>query len=120
MPPLIDPERLRAYQNALSNWSFEGYVRFELNHQAHDWIRRELENIPVRELAQLLYEHVESGGTIDEVRETRDEWSDKYEYHYDLRFPVRSKPVYFETRLIFRRPYVPDEPRIEVVNVHAP
>jgi hypothetical protein len=120
MPPLTDPERLPAYKNALSNWHFEGYVEFNLNQQAHDWIRRELENIPVRELAQLLHEYVESGGKIDEVRETRDEWSDKFEYHYDLRLLVRSKPVYVETRLVYRRPYVPDEPKIEVVNVHAP
>jgi hypothetical protein len=120
MAPLTDRERLEAYRNALSNWRFEGYVRFNLSRQAHDWIRRELLNIPVRELAQLMHEHVESGGTIDEVRETRVEWSGKHQYHYDLRFVILSKPVYFETRLICRLPYVPDEPRIEVVNVHSP
>jgi hypothetical protein len=120
MAALTDPERLQAYKNALSNWRFEGYVRFDLNQQAHDWIRRELRNVPLKELAQLMHEYVESGGTIDEIRETREEWSDKYEYHYDLRFLIRSQPVYIETRLICRLPYVPDEPRIEVVNVHAP
>jgi hypothetical protein len=120
MAPLTDPERLQAYKNALGNWRFEGYVGFNLRQQAHDWIRRELRNISLRELAQLMHEYVELGGTIEEVRETREEWADKHEYHYDLRFLIRSKPVYFETRLICRMPYVPDEPWIEVVNVHAP
>lgn len=120
MAPLTDPERLLAYKNALSNWQFGGYVNFNLTLQAHDWIRRELNNLPLRELARLIHEYVESGGTVDEVQETRDEWSGQYEYHYDLRFLVLTKPVYFETRLNCQLPFVPDEPRIEVVNVHAP
>jgi hypothetical protein len=120
MAPLTDPDRLEAYKNALNNWRFEGYIEFDLTQQAHDWIRRELPNVSLREIVQLMHEYVESGGVIDEIRETREEWSDKYEYHYDLRFLICSKPVYFETRLICRLPYIPDEPRIEVVNVHAP
>jgi hypothetical protein len=120
MPSLTDPERLQAYLNALGNWSFGGYVIFDLTQQAIDWMHREFPNISVRDLARLMHEYVESGGEIDEVRETRPEWSDKHEFHYDLRFVALDKPVYVETRLIYCKPFVPDEPTIEVVNVHAP
>ncbi len=65
-------------------------------------------------------QHAESGGVIDEVRETRPEWSGDYEYHYDLRLSVQGKLVYVETRLHFVPPFVPDDPSILVVNVHAP
>lgn len=120
MPPLTDPERLQAYKNALGNWPIGGYVDFDLTQQSHDWIRRELHNISIRDLAHWMYDYVASGGTIDEVRETRPEWSDQHEFHYDLRFVALGKAVYVETRLIFRKPFVPDEPTIKVVNVHAP
>ena len=66
-----------------------------------------------------LVEHVLAGGEIDEVRETRSEWSD-YEFHYDLRVTINDKLVYIETRLDYRHPFVQDQPTILVVNIHAP
>ena len=104
----------------MSNWSFSGYVEFDLTEQSHAWIRSELRNIPLRDVAELMHRHAESGGVIDEVRETRPEWSGEHEYHYDLRLLVQGKQVYVETRLDFVRPFVPDEPSILVVNIHAP
>jgi hypothetical protein len=120
MAPLTNPERLRAYENALSNWSFEGYVEPELTDQAYHWIRQILGDFEIKELFRLMYEYVRAGGEVDEVRETRPEWSGSFEFHYDLRFPVRGKPVYVETRLKYRSPFIPDEPTILVMNVHAP
>jgi hypothetical protein len=120
MAPLSDPERLMAFQDALANWRFQGYVEPELTDQAYRWIRDQLGDFEIRELFRLMHEHVAAGGEIDEVRETRAEWSDKYEYHYDLRFRVHGTPVYVETRLLYCPPFVPDEPTILVVNVHAP
>jgi len=120
MAPLSDPERLLAYKDALSNWAFSGYVEFDLTEQSHDWIRSELSNLPLRDLAELMHQHVESGGVIDEVRETRPEWSGEHEYHYDLRLSVQGKQVYLETRLSFAPPFVPDNPWILVVSIHAP
>lgn len=120
MAPLTDPERLQAYKNALSNWEFEGYIRHEMTGQSYLWVRRELRNIRLGDLFRLMHEYVEAGGEIDEVRETRPEWSGKYQYHYDLRFDVLGKPVYIETRLKYRPPFVPDEPTILVVSIHAP
>ncbi len=120
MAPLTDPERLQAYKNALSNYPFRGYVEFDLSRQSHDWLRHNLRDIPLRELARLMQLHVESGGAIDEVRETRPEWSGEHEYHYDLRLSVHGTRVYIETRLNFDPPFVPDDPSILVVSVHAP
>jgi hypothetical protein len=120
MAPLTDPERLQAYRNALSNWAFEGFMRHEMSDQSYLWIRRELRNIRLRELFRLMHEYVAAGGEIDEVRETRPEWSGEYEYHYALRFTVLGKAVYIETRLKYQPPFVPDEPTIHVVSIHAP
>jgi hypothetical protein len=120
MAPLTDPERLLAYKDALSNWAFAGYVEPELTEQAYLWIRRELGSFEIKELYRLMTEYVAAGGEIDEVRETRPEWSGVYEYHYDLRFSVHGQPIYVETRLNYRSPFIPDEPTILVVNVHAP
>ena len=85
MPPLTDPDRLAAYQDALGNWSVSDYIQFELTEEAHRWIRRELGDITLKDLGRRIYEHVAAGGPIDEVPETRPEWSDQYEFHYDLR-----------------------------------
>ena len=120
MAPLNDPERLLAYKDALSNWSFEGYVDAQLTEQAYWWIRQHLGEFEIKELYRLMHEFVESGGEIDEVLERRPEWAGEFEYHYDLRFTVYGQPVYVETRLKHRSPFVPDEPTILVVNVHAP
>jgi hypothetical protein len=119
MAPLTDPERLLAYKNALGNWRFAGFVTFSLTEQSRQWIRQTL-GIPFQEIPRLMEEYVVSGGQIDEVRETRPEWSSKHEFHFDLRLQIDDRPVYIETRLHDDNPYEPDRPWIEVVNVHAP
>ena len=119
MAPLTDPIRLQAYKDALANWSFDGYIQFELTEAAFQWIRRELDAVTLNDIGRLMYEYVEAGGVIDEVRETRPEWSD-HEYHYDLRFTIQDKRIYIESRLYFRLPLDPDESSILVVNIHAP
>jgi hypothetical protein len=119
LAPLTDPTRLAAYKDALSNWSFEGYVQFGLEETAYRWIKHELGSISLKEIGRLMYEYVEGGGNIDEVPETRPEWSE-YEFHYDLRFTIQEKPVYIESRLNYREPLIPDESSILVVNIHGP
>lgn len=118
MPPLADPDRLRAYIDALQNWRFKGFIRFELTEQSFRWIQRELEDVSLRDIKQLMHEFVAQGGEIDEVREIRAGWSDQFEFHYDLRFTIQDKPVYIETRLFYQVPVVPDSSWILVVNVH--
>lgn len=118
MPRLTDPDRLAAYRDALGNWSIAGYIQFELTEQAQRWIALELGYVKHREFGRLMYDYIAAGGEIDEVRETRPEWSD-YEFHYDLRPTINGKLVYIETRLDYRPPFTPDEPVILVVNIHA-
>ena len=120
MSRLTDPTRLAADKDALSNWNFDGDIQFELTEQAYRWIRQDIGNMTLKEIGRCLFEYVESGGEIDEVRERRPEWSDQYEFHHDLRFLIHDRPVYLETRLHHRLPFSPDESWILVVNVHAP
>jgi hypothetical protein len=117
---LIDPDRLAAYLDALSNWNLNGYVEFRLTEQAYNWLRRELDGVTLKEFARLMYEYLQGGGEIDEVRETREQWSSEYEFHHDLRFEIQGKRVYVETRLKYRPPFVKDDPAILVVSIHAP
>lgn len=117
MAPLNDPERLAAYNDALGNWNFSGYIQFKLSETSIRWVKREIENISLKEIGRLMFEYVDAGGKIDEVRETRPEWSD-YEFHYDIRLPIHEKLVYVETRLNFSPPFVPDQSSIVVVNIH--
>jgi len=81
-------------------------------------VSRALSNITLKEIGRLMYEHVAAGGDLDEVPETRQEWSDQYEFHHDLRLTIHKKSVYIETRLNCRLPVVPDESWILVVNIH--
>ena len=119
MAPLSDPDRLAAYRDALANWNCTGFVCFELNETAHKWLRSQLDGVTTKEFARLMHEHIESGGEIDEVRESREGWSDEFEFHHDLRFSVQGKQVYVETRLYFSPPFAPDRATISVVNIHA-
>ena len=119
MAKLVDPDRLRAYTDALRNWCVGDYIQFELNELAYRFIRAELNGITTKELGRLMHNYVDQGGEIDEVLETRRQWSDQYEFHHDLRIPIGNTPVYVETRLHYRVPVKPDDSWILVVNVHA-
>jgi len=116
--PLIDPDRLNAYTNALSNWRFDDYIEFELTEHSYRWIRAQL-GITTKEIGRLMHQYVDGGGVIDEVPETRPEW-DEYDFHYDLRFSIANTRTYVESRLHYTPPFVPDESWVLVVNVHQP
>ncbi len=121
MARLTDPERLSAYTDALCNWPFRGYIQFELTEQSLRWIRSHLDGVSLDDIKRMMYEFVViEGGEIDEQPERRPEWSQQYAYHHDLRFFIQGKPVYVETRLHTRVPFIPDESWILVVNVHSP
>jgi hypothetical protein len=65
-----------------------------------------------------MFDYVNLGGDVDEVRETRPEWWGVYEYHHDIRLTIGNKSVYVETRLCYRLRVVADESWILVVNIH--
>jgi hypothetical protein len=119
VPPLADPDRRAAYLDALQNWSVSQYIQFELTEQAYRFIRGDLGGIFLKEIGRLMHEHVKQGGDIDEVQERRQDWTDQWEFHWDVRLPIAGIPVYIETRLNYRLPVVPDESWILVVNIHA-
>jgi len=115
--PLTDPHRLSAYSDALQNWSFDGYVQFDLTESAYEYVVNEL-GITLNELRSLLNQHVTNGGEVDEVVERREEWSSDHEFHHDLRLQIGDRNVYVETRLFYKIPVQPDDSWILVVSVH--
>lgn len=113
MAPLQDPEVFAVIQHALQEGvRFSGYVTWKP--RAAEWVRQNVPNLTLQGMAERLLEYVESGGEIDQVRETRDEWSE-FKFHYDLRVPFGDRRLYVETVLLSEDP---DDPEIQVVNVH--
>jgi hypothetical protein len=115
MTLLVDPVRLTAYRNALANWRFERYVQWK--EVARDWVRHRLEAVTPAEIARRMHEYVEAGGAIDEVAETRPEWTEA-RFHYDIRLDFQGQRLYVETLLFFDNPDDADDPWIKVVSIH--
>ncbi len=115
MAKLTDPEKLQCYRNALANWRFAGFVR--LTPFAEEAFKQLKLEVSERQFRQLLHEYVLGSGEIDEVRETRPEWSD-WDYHYDLRLTINARKLYVETRLEYTNPNDSDDPQIILVNIH--
>lgn len=61
-----------------------------------------------------MFRHVNAGGEIDEVKESRPEWSDRW-FHYDFRIPIEGRLLYIEMILIEDDP---DDPTVHVVSIH--
>ncbi|MGD8450285.1 MAG: hypothetical protein PVJ57_00575 [Phycisphaerae bacterium] len=113
MAPLTDPERLRHYQAALSQWDCTGYVTW--TRLAEEWVRTNLDGYTPREIAKLMWRHVQGGGEVDEVKECREQWSE-HEFHHDFRLIINKRSLYIETRLMMKRDI--DDTTIDVVNIH--
>jgi hypothetical protein len=117
MAKLDDPVISACYLNALSNWRYEGYVVF--TERAAEGLRLNLPGYSHKQFAEMLHRFVgEDGGEIDQVVETRPEWSCHHEFHYDLRPVIDSRRLYVETRLIYTDPDDSDDPLIHIVNIH--
>ena len=128
MTLLSDPDRLEAYLDALRNCEdalrkgvSTNYVQFRLTETAHRFIRKEVDGISLDDIRKRMCEYVlDERGEIDEQPETRPAWREEFPFHYDLRLFIQDRRVYIETRLHYRIPFVPDDPWIEVVNIHDP
>jgi hypothetical protein len=112
MAPLTDPDTLKAFREALREWRCDGYVVWK--RRAGEWLAKNLDDVDQRTVSRMMQEHVESGGKIDQVVEKREEWRNKYEYHYDVRFSFFGRRIYIETVLDVSR----TGPTITVVNMH--
>jgi hypothetical protein len=128
MAPLADPDRLKAYLDAVTNCRdalakgvSTNYVQFRLNETAYCFIRKELSGVSLDDIKRRMCEFIlDEDGEIDEQPETRANWSAEFQFHHDLRLPIQDRRVYLETRLHCWIPFVPDDSWIEVVNIHDP
>lgn len=113
MAPLTDPDTLTAFREVLREWRCDGYVVWK--RRAGEWLAKKLDDVDQRTVSRMMHEHVESGGKIDQVVEKREEWRNKYEYHYDVRFSIFGRRIYIETVLDVSRA----GPTVTVVNMHV-
>jgi hypothetical protein len=112
MPPLTDHEIRAKIRHALREWNCAGYVTWKK--VAREWVEGNLEGFTTRAVGEEMFRHMESGGMIDCVRETRAEWTEQ-RYHYDFRIDLGGRQVYIETLLVEDDPL---DPTIHVVSIH--
>jgi len=112
MPTLTDPTILAQIRGVLANWNVTGYVEWRA--LPLHWLARHLHPFRPHEIAKAMWEYVRTGGSIDQVRETRPEWND-HDYHYDFRLAIGGRLLYLETRL---NDDDPNDLILEVVNIH--
>ena len=109
MPPLRDAAILSQLRLAFKERTSDG-VRWKP--LPVEWVRKNL-GCTQRAIDDLLYEHIDSGGEIDQVVEDRDGYR-HHGYHYDFRICVSERRVYVETILYQGRM----GPIVTIVNVH--
>jgi hypothetical protein len=80
---------------------------------AADWMRKNLENLSQQALNELILDHISSGGQVDQVEETREEYL-HCQHHYDFRMPILGRAVYVETVLTEQKM----GPVVTIVNIH--
>jgi hypothetical protein len=112
MVPLTDPNILAKFARALEQWRFTGYVTWKAI--ARQWIEGNLEGWTTCAVAEEMFCHFDAGGRVDQVRETRPEWSE-HRYHYDFRLQFGDRLIYVETLLVEDDP---DDPTVHVVSIH--
>jgi hypothetical protein len=112
MPPLTDPAILAQFKAVLANWNCTGYITAK--DLALEWIADNLPGLTLKDVAKAMEQHVAGGGVIDQVAETRPEWS-VWPFHYDFRLQIGGRDVYIETIL---RDDDPKDPTIRIVSIH--
>jgi hypothetical protein len=112
MARLTDPVILASFRHALSQWNFTGYVTWKP--AARGWVEQKLQGWTTRCIGEELFGFFEAGGEIDQVRETRPEWT-RERFHHDFRVEIGGRLLYIETILAADDP---DDPTIHVVSIH--
>ena len=112
MARLTDAETLEKFHYALRQWQCTGYITWKPI--AIEWIERNLEGFTARSIAEEMFLYFSAGGEIDQVPETRPQWSE-HGFHYDFRIEIDGRLRYIETILVED---VPDDPIIYVVSIH--
>src|SRR5262245_40083893 len=96
MPPLTDTVIVAQFRAVLANWNYTGYVRAK--DVALEWIADNLNGLTLKDVAQAMHGHVQRVDVIDQVPETRSEFSE-WPFHYDFRLQLAGRMVYIETIL---------------------
>jgi hypothetical protein len=108
-----DPAALERYRRVIVELSHvHNYIQWQDG--ALERLFRYVPNATTKGIHQAMRDHVVTGGEIDQVEETRDEYL-HWRFHYDLRLPVSGLRVYIETVLDEDDP---DDPFIWIVNIH--
>ena len=103
---------LAKFQQALNQWKFTGYVTWKPI--ARQWVEQNLEGWSTRSVAEEMCRFCGSGGEIDEIRESRPEWSEQ-RFHYDFRLEIGGRLLYIETILVDDDP---NDATVHVVSIH--
>jgi hypothetical protein len=109
---LTDPQTPAKLQHALSQWQFTGYITWKPI--ARQWLEQNLEGFTTRSVGEEMWRFSAAGGEIDEVHESRPEWSG-HRFHYDFRIDIGGRLLYIETIVVEDDP---DDPTIHVVSIH--
>jgi len=112
MASLTNPKIVAKIRHALSEWNCTGYITWKS--VAREWVEKDLEGLTTRAIGEELFRHASAGVEIDQVQESRPEWSG-CRFHYDFRLPIEGRLLYIETVLIEDDP---DDPTIHVVSIH--
>jgi hypothetical protein len=112
MARLTESQTLAKLPHALSQWQFTGYITWKPI--ARQWLEQNLEGFTTRSVGEEMWRFFAAGGEIDEVRESRPEWSG-HRFHYDFRIDIGGRFLYIETILMKD---APDDPTIHVVSIH--
>jgi hypothetical protein len=112
MARLADPDILAKFQHTLSNWQFTGYITWKPI--ARQWLEHNLEGLTARFVGDEMFRFFAAGGEIDQVHETRPEWTE-HRFHYDFRMDIGGRLLYIETILVEDDT---DDPTIHVVSIH--
>jgi hypothetical protein len=72
----------------------------------------------LRPLVTQMHQHLTIGGELSRVDETRDNWRDKWQFHFDLWPEFGGREIYVETRFVNADDI--DDRVIFIVSVHPP
>jgi hypothetical protein len=95
MAPLRDPDLLKKFLEALTEWRCDGYIVWK--RRAAEWLRKNLDGCTQQTVNKAMHDHFVDGGEIDQTKENYEGYRDTHPYHYDFRLSVDGRPLYIET-----------------------
>jgi len=114
MAKVHDQAALDAYRHVLLHLGkVTGYIQWR--RVPRDRLDHELAGYTLKAINELMAAHVQAGGEIHQVVETRPEYT-QWRFHYDLRLPISGRRIYIET--VFHHERDPEDCEIIVVNMH--